>query len=359
MFGFALCTAAAVGSIAVAPAFGAARVLANWSMSPGGGQVVADASGNGNDGVLGASALAEAADPAWIAGPGGAGALRFSGGQYVSVPDTPALEPARIAVDAWVRANGSPGLFRYVLSKGSDGCVRGAYGLYSGWAGGLAFYVSSSTHYTISPEAPAAAVWDGAWHHVLGTFDGTHVGLLVDGAEVGDGTPTTEPVYYGVASTGVYLGTYRGSCDEPFTGDIGPISVWDGPDVPDPSANPPSHGAISPAAGTPTSLPVRSAGPVGAAPSPASAGRCLIVAVHRRTIHRQRRTRLHVTVRRGAKAAARVRVLARGAGVRLSARTDRKGRVDLVVHARTKGKVKVSVSGQPKVCAAAIVQVSD
>ena len=62
------------------------------------------------------------------------------------------LEPQQIAVDAWVRRAGSPGRWRYVLSKGSLECDRSAYGLYSGFGGGMAFYVSSQSQYTISPE---------------------------------------------------------------------------------------------------------------------------------------------------------------------------------------------------------------
>ena len=36
----------------------------------------------------------------------------------------------------------------------------------------MAFYVSSQAQYTISPEVPAAIVWDGAWHHIIGSYDG-------------------------------------------------------------------------------------------------------------------------------------------------------------------------------------------
>jgi hypothetical protein len=90
-------------------------------------------------------------------------ALAFGGADYVSVPDTASLEPAHVAVDAWVRRAGSPGAWRYVLSEGSLDCDRSAYGLYSDWAGGMSFYVSNRTSYFISPEVPAATVWDGNW----------------------------------------------------------------------------------------------------------------------------------------------------------------------------------------------------
>src|SRR4051794_6049085 len=133
------------GSAHAAPA-----VLADWRFDEGTGQAAADASGHGNDGQLGASVAGDTGDPAWVAGHDGGNALAFDGADYISVPDTAALEPGHVAVDAWVRRAGSPGAFRYVLSKGSLGCDRSAYGLYSGWAGGMSFHVSNSTSYFIS-----------------------------------------------------------------------------------------------------------------------------------------------------------------------------------------------------------------
>src|SRR6266487_5954964 len=76
-------------------------VLADWTFDEGSGQVATDASGHGNDGRLGDSTGTDAADPAWIDGHSGAHALGFDGSQYVSIPDSGALEPAHVAVDAW------------------------------------------------------------------------------------------------------------------------------------------------------------------------------------------------------------------------------------------------------------------
>jgi hypothetical protein len=99
---------------------------------------------------------------------------------------------------------------------------------------------------------PAAVIWDGAWHHVVGTYDGSRVRLSVDGAQVGDGTPATFSIAYGVGSKGVYLGTYRGSCELGFKGDIDDVRIWDdAPQPPDPTLP-----VIPPVPGTPTTMPV-------------------------------------------------------------------------------------------------------
>ncbi len=40
--------------------------------------------------------------------------------------------------------------------------------------------------YNISPDA-GTNIWDGNWHSVVGTFNGSEVDLYVDGKEVGSG----------------------------------------------------------------------------------------------------------------------------------------------------------------------------
>ena len=94
-------------------------VLAQWNLDEGTGQVAADATGHANTGTLGAAPDPDAADPGWIPGHAGGGALNFNGSTYVSIANTGLLEPRRLAIDAWVLRSGSPGQWRYVLSNGS------------------------------------------------------------------------------------------------------------------------------------------------------------------------------------------------------------------------------------------------
>lgn len=208
-------------------------ILGAWPIDEGAGQAVRDLSGRRNHGVLGATAAADAADPAWIALPGSRflkrSALRFGGDDYVTVADSPTLEPASITVGAVVRATGSPGPFRYIVSKGALRCVTASYGLYTGPDGGLVFYVSNGVDYVLSADA-GAQLWDGAWHVVLGTFDGGRVRLFVDGREVGTETPTSISLAYGLPDNDAfYIGDYRGTCASPlgFIGDIDAVAVAD------------------------------------------------------------------------------------------------------------------------------------
>lgn len=224
----ALTSAAVLTAVLAASAGAAPLPLAGyWPMNEGQGQIVRDVSGNGNNGVRGTSAAVEASDPAWIAG-GLFGALHFDGGQWFTIPDSPKLESAKVTVLALVRGSISPGPFRYVVSKGALGCTTGSFGLYTATGGGMAFYVYNGTDFSISPEAPSS-IWDGKWHVVAGTYDGTTVRQFVDGAQVGSGT-TALPgsIAYGLPTQdGGQVGGYAGGCNSlTFAGDIDEVSIW-------------------------------------------------------------------------------------------------------------------------------------
>jgi hypothetical protein len=341
-------------------AHAAPAVLADWPFDEGAGQAALDASGHGNHGRLGASTGIDSADPAWSAGHDGGSALAFGGADYVSVPGTPALEPTHVAVDAWVRRAGSPGAFRYVLSKGSLGCDRSAFGLYSGWSGGVAFYVSSSTAYFISPEVSAATVWDGNWHHVIGSYDGEHVRLWIDGASVGSGTAANIAIAYGTGGNGIYIGIYRGSCDLGFDGAIDDVKVWD--DAPPQTTVP---GPVVPAVpGTPTQVAVGGGHPAtddGTKPSTNGSGGttprgCLRVSLSRHTVPIKRRALVLATVRRATKRLAGASVVVHGEDVNAFARTNRKGTARIFVRARKRGRLTVRVRGQKAGCPSSSVR---
>jgi Concanavalin A-like lectin/glucanases superfamily len=210
-----------------AASFASGPLVGYWAMDEGQGQIVHDFSGNGNNGVLGATTAIEASDPTWITG-GLFGALHFASGQFVTIPDSPSLDPNQMTVLALVRGSSSPGQWKYVLSKGSFGCTSGAYGLYTGFGGGLAFYVYNGTNFYISPEM-STSIWNGKWHVVAGTFDGTTVRLYVDGTQIGAGTTVPLPfqIAYSAAPGGGMIGSYAGnSCNLGFVGDIDEVSIW-------------------------------------------------------------------------------------------------------------------------------------
>jgi hypothetical protein len=350
-------------AIGTSTAEAAPTTLADWPFYEGTGQVAHDVSGNGLDGTFGAILGSGSVGPTWTVGHDGGPALSFASNDFVTVGDSTVLEPKPdVAVEAWVRANGSPGTYRYVLSKGSVNCDRSAYGLYSGVSGGLAFYVSDTAHFFISPQIAPSRVWDGAWHHVVGSYDGSRVQLSVDGAAVGGGTAANVDIFYGINSRGVFLGSYRGSCDLGFAGDIDDVRVWNAP--PAAPSNPPP--AIPPVAGTPTVVPVSSGGSgtgggatPHSSPAPKATSRtaCLRVSLNPHTVKIKRKVRVKATVRRASKPASGIRVVVSGAGVKATkARTNKKGTATITVKARKRGRLTVRVVGQKSGCPTSTVR---
>jgi len=217
-----LLAAAAALALALPASASAATDLAGfWHLDESAGTTASDDSANANHGTIdGASRIAGRFTRA----------LTFDGvDDQVVVARDPSMEPQRITVEAWVRAPTSPGSFRYVLANSANQCQTSSYGLYTGLEGGLGFVVSNGDENsdTISPFAPPTAVWDGQWHHVAGTYDGSSVRMYVDGVEVGTGTPTTLPIAYGLqTSTDTRFGTFGGTCSLPYTGDLDEPRVW-------------------------------------------------------------------------------------------------------------------------------------
>src|ERR1019366_492765 len=68
-------------------------------------------------------------------------AFPYDGHQTFVVADDAALEPQTLTVSAWVKADHSPGSYRYVIDKGADHCIAASYALYSGATGGMFFSI--------------------------------------------------------------------------------------------------------------------------------------------------------------------------------------------------------------------------
>jgi hypothetical protein len=215
--------AAAILVIGAAPASADITPVGMWPFNEGKGTVAYDYSGHHNDGTL--EGLAE-----WAPGRF-QGGLNFNGNAAaVRVSDSPSLDPASVSVSAWVNSSASPGNDKYILSKGANGCLGASYALYTGANGGLEFYVSTNQgmSVTLSPDA-GQSVWNGKWHNVVGTYDGSSVRLYLDGREVGSGTPDTTPIGYSLpGSNDLTIGNYP-SCPGvslDFSGAIDEVKIF-------------------------------------------------------------------------------------------------------------------------------------
>lgn len=343
-------------TLAPASAHAAFGLAGEWLLDDGPGTLVRDTSGAGRDGEFGEGLAA----PHRIFGIDGL-ALHFDGDDEVVMPDSAGLEPARLSVDAWVRNAGSPGSYRYVVSKGATACSASSYGLYTGASHGLAFYVAGPSGYVVSAQAGAAAIWDGAWHHAVGTYDGETVRLFVDGAQVGSGRAAPASISYGLPSKSLRFGTYRGDCNLPYTGDIDAVRIWNlalteeevAATPPTPTARAlPSPSTPRPGTPAPGTTPGSTPGSTSAA-----AASCLTVAPSKRRLRVGRRTTVTATVRKSGRAAAHVRVVLSGRGIKTIAhRTDSKGRARFVVRPKRKVALRLRAYGTAPKCAAPIAR---
>jgi hypothetical protein len=213
--------AAAIFLTTAAPAGADILPVGSWSFNEGKGTVARDSSGHRNEGRL--AGLAQ-----WAPGRF-QGAISFNGSAAaVEVPNSPSLEPAAVSVSAWVNASSNPGDYKYIVAKGAEGCLAASYGLYTGANGGLEFYVASNTglSWTLSPDA-GQGIWDGQWHNVVGTYNGSSVKLYVDGREVGSATADTAPIAYRLfTSNNLLIGDYAGCSGTDFSGSIDEVKIF-------------------------------------------------------------------------------------------------------------------------------------
>jgi Concanavalin A-like lectin/glucanases superfamily/Thrombospondin type 3 repeat len=173
------------------------HLLGQWHFdaTANGGTATPDSSGNGND-LAGNSVV--------LSGGGRFNSYMTAGGEFWTPPVTAAgIVPTHVTLLAWIKGSGTPGDDEVIAGQAVDGktCDRMSYRLRyqdGDSFSGLEFSVIVGGQVVASPPIGTNDVWDGNWHFVAGTYDGSKVHLFVDGSEVGSGTPTPGgPIGYG------------------------------------------------------------------------------------------------------------------------------------------------------------------
>ena len=197
-----------------------------WHFDEGTGDDAYDSSGYDNDGTLHNFSVPYG----WVTGMFGS-ALSFDGVDDYVLVDNTISAPLSITVEAWVKRQGTPGTYKYIISKYYvlKAGAWSSYAFYTGSTGGLYFYIGGETTYRLSPNA-GTDIWDGEWHHIAGTFDDAsdNLKLYVDGVLV-FGTPSGTALAIGYDSGDLYFGTYRFPNGHwSFSGTIDEVRIWDG-----------------------------------------------------------------------------------------------------------------------------------
>jgi hypothetical protein len=194
------------------------------------GQTTPDSSGNGNDLTLNGGGSLAIVDGRF------ANAFNFANHGQLQHASAPSLEPQHITAMAWVRGSNSPG-FSYLVSKGAGAppqlanVCEASYALATDQSGRPYFYVWAGGASSVA-QSPVTTqnLWDGNWHAVAGTFDGSTVRFYVDGQQVGNGTPTSTSIGYGMPNNdfrvdGIYNQCPGGSL--PYQNDLDEVRVYD------------------------------------------------------------------------------------------------------------------------------------
>lgn len=186
-----------------------------WRLGDPGRLLAADSTGHGLDGTYEAGVTGI---PGAIAGD--ADEAAHFGGTGVVVPAYAALNLAGpVTVEAWARSSG-PGSFGYLVAK-SDFHGTLGYALYTGGSATLRFFVGMGGS-RITPDTGFG--WDGAWHHVVGVYDGVSVSLYVDKVLIAS-APASGPISDSTGR-GLTFGRYNDG-GFAFAGDLDEVAVYD------------------------------------------------------------------------------------------------------------------------------------
>ena len=179
---------------------GSPGLVAAYGFGEGAGSTTADASGNGNTGVI--------ANATWTASGKFGSALVFNGSNaLVTIAHAPELNlTTAMTLMAWVKPSVVTSAYRDVIWK--DYFAYFLEATSDTGAPGVGAFINSTAHVWV--PAPSALTVD-AWAHLAATYDGQNVRLYVNGVQVGisaqTGTigTTTTPLWIGGAQrfTGV------------------------------------------------------------------------------------------------------------------------------------------------------------
>ena len=199
-----------------------------WDFAEKNGPKVVDSSGSGADGAFTPAAAARV-DADCATNPY-ATFWTEDGAEGWAVTDTAVDAPNTFTIETWFRTDDTDG--GRVFGFGSDRSAASTYRdrhLYIGADGVLRFGVEGSGSQFKFTIGSAAPVNDGAWHHVVATFEARSMTLWVDGSLQGSRSDAvTLRQYPGHWRAGRQtLSGWPGAAGYAFTGDVDTVRVHD------------------------------------------------------------------------------------------------------------------------------------
>ena len=189
------------GNIRTTSGFTALGLVGYWKFDAGGGTVANDSSGKGNDGTLGNGSAFTI--PTWTNGKYD-NALSFNGSQFIIIPNSDSLSIYKgITIEAWIKTNSSK-QWQWIVSKREIYAAGNESGYELEYAGNTDdFYLAIRNTSIVFGFYKSIGLRDNAWHHVVGTFDGSEVKVYKNGAFLNS---TASNLNIGTNKQNVYIG---------------------------------------------------------------------------------------------------------------------------------------------------------
>jgi len=151
--------------------------------------------------------------------------LRFSGDDWVDVPNEVGLKPAVFTVEIWAKPTAAS-IADYLCPLTSFfGDAGGRYGslIYPDAGAWSMEFGNGTTDYNVLTGGTSAA---GTWAHIAITYDGTTVVFLVDGVAVDSTVDTFAHSAWFTYPWSIGRTLYGGGSEYPWAGDLCDFRIW-------------------------------------------------------------------------------------------------------------------------------------
>jgi hypothetical protein len=148
---------------------------------------------------------------------------------YVSIPDSPTLEPLNLTVSVWAKNTLTPATTTYdqlILSKDTTSYTSTGYALTWGW--GDDFYWRAGNGTIVQNLVSTTVARGDTWYHIVGTFRNGEQKLYINGILIGTNNLAFEIPYNTAPLSIGKVGPYRlqGTIDEVRISNVSRTDKW-------------------------------------------------------------------------------------------------------------------------------------